>query len=169
MSPYIYWLEENKDLSFKCFMTSLFKGNHLPKPQIPIGIYHAGSGTGFFMWTSFPNSFSIICTQGANTVWVSQRQAFGTDDTGTGLIYQSQHLSTLFNCCIFTNKWQTKHVDSCSFWKMWEKAPYPSYKSFRFWLSENKQLILQKNWSCKKIFALQIALTINWSQELVLT
>lgn len=144
MSPYIYWLEENKDLSFKRFMTSLFKGNHLPKPQIPIGIYNAGSGIGFFMWTSFPNSFSIICTQGANTVCVSQRQAFGTDDTGTGFIYQSQHLSTLFNCCIFTNKWQTKHVDSCSFWKMWEKAPYPSYKSFRFRLPENKQLILQK-------------------------
>lgn len=62
MNPYIFWLEENRDLLLKYFMTALFRGNQLPKLQNPIGIYHAGSGTGFFMCTSFPNSFSIICT-----------------------------------------------------------------------------------------------------------
>lgn len=62
MSPNIYWLQENKDMSFKCFMTALFRATHLPKPKIPIGICHARSGTGFLMWTCFPNSFLIICT-----------------------------------------------------------------------------------------------------------
>lgn len=91
-------------------MTALFRSNHLPKTQIPLGICRAGSGTGFFMQTSFPNSFSIICTSGANPVCVWQREAFGRGEAGTALIYQPQHLSTLFNCCIFTNKWHTNSM-----------------------------------------------------------
>lgn len=133
MSPYIHWFKENKDLSFKCFMTALFRGKHLPRTQIPLGIRCAGSGTGFFMWTSFPNSFLIICTQGANTVCIWQKQAFGTGETGTALIYQPQHSSTLFNCCIFTNKW---HANSMWIPAISERSgkklpPYLSFQIFQ--------------------------------------
>lgn len=143
MNPYIYWLKENKDLFFKCFMTALFRANHLPKPQNPIGIYHAGSDTGFLMCTSFPNSFSIISTQGANTVWVWQRQAFGTDDTATGLIYQPKHLPTLFNCCIFTNGKQSMWLPAV-FERCGRKLPtHPTNLSDFCCLKIN-------NWSCQK-------------------
>lgn len=138
MSPYIHWFKENKDLSFKCFMTALFRGKHLPRTQIPLGIRCAGSGTGFFMWTSFPNSFLIICTQGANTVCIWQKQAFGTGETGTALIYQPQHSSTLFNCCILqTNGTQI----ACGFLQFPKDLVKSSllifpFKSFRFLLFE---------------------------------
>lgn len=155
INPSIYWLEENKKAK------ALFRGNHLPKP---IGIYHTGSGTGFFICTPFPNSFSIFCTYSANTVCVWQRQAFGTDDRATGLIQQPQHLPTLLNCCIFTNKWQSMWLPTV-FERCGRKLPTHLTN-----LSDVCCLKITNNWSCqKKKSTGKLALTINRSQELVLT